>query len=79
MLEKEFKYYVDHQDELIKKHYGRYIVIQDENVLGDFGSEIEAVLYGKNDLKLPLGTFLVQQCMPGKENFTQFFANLMFT
>jgi hypothetical protein len=79
MLEKEFKYYLDHQNELVKSHYGRYIVIKDEKILGDFGSEIEAVLYARNEGKLELGTFLVQQCMPGKENYTQFFANLMFT
>lgn len=73
MLEKEFKYYLDNQDTLVKSHYGRYIIIKDDSVLGDFGSEIEAILYGKNELKLELGTFLVQQCLAGKENYTQFF------
>lgn len=79
MLEKEFKYYLDHQDELVKDHYGRYIVIKDDKVLGDFGSEVEAVIHAKNNLKLKLGTFLVQHCMPGEGNYTQFFhSRVMF-
>lgn len=73
MLEKEFQYYLSNKEELNKKHFGRFIVIKDLNVLGDFGSEIEAILYAKNDLKLPLGTFLIQHCLPGIENYTQFF------
>ena len=79
MLDKEFKYYLDHQDELVKSHYGRYIIIKDEKVLGDYGSEIEAILHAKNDLHFQIGTFLIKHCMPGKENYTQFFSNLLFT
>jgi prephenate dehydrogenase len=79
MLQKEFKYYLDHQDELVKQHFGRYIVVKDEKILGDFGSEVEAILFAKNNLHLEQGTFLVQHCMPGKENFTNFFhARVMF-
>lgn len=79
MLEKEFQYYVAHQDELVKAHFGRFIIIQDEEAVGDFGTEIEAILYAKNELKLQMGTFLVQQCLPGKENYTQFFhSRVMF-
>lgn len=73
MLEKEFKYYLENHSSLVKSHFGRYIVIKDEKILGDFNSEIEAILFAKNDLGLKLGTFLVQHCMPGKENYTQLF------
>jgi hypothetical protein len=72
-LEKEFQYYLDNQDELVKSHFGRYIVIKDERVLGDFGTEVEAILYSKDNLNLKLGTFLIQHCLPGEENYTQFF------
>ena len=79
MLKEEFKYYVEHQDELVKDHFGRFVVIKDQKVLGDFGTEVEAILYAKNDLQLTLGTFLVQQCLPGKENYTQFYhSRVMF-
>ena len=73
MLEQEFKYYLENQPELIKSHFGRFIIIKDQKVLGDFGTEVEAILYAKNNLKLELGTFLVQHCLPGKENYTQVF------
>lgn len=73
MLEKEFKYYKDHQDELVRKHYARYIVIKDQKVYGDFNSEIEAISYAKIELKFELGSFLVQHCLPGIENYTQLF------
>jgi hypothetical protein len=46
-LEKEFQYYLDHQDDLVKSHFGRYVVIKDEKVLGDFGTEVEAIIYAK--------------------------------
>lgn len=73
MLQKEFKYYLDHQDELAKEHFGRYIIIKDQKVLGDFSSEVEAILHAKKEIGLKLGTFLVQHCLPGKENYTQVF------
>jgi hypothetical protein len=73
MLNQEFKYYLDHQEQLVKAHFGRYIVIKDNEVLGDYNSEVEAILFAKNNLNLPLGSFLVQHCMPGKENYTQLF------
>jgi hypothetical protein len=73
MLKKEFEYYLKNQDDLVKKHYGRYIILKDETVYGDFSSEVEAILYGKNQLGFEMGTFLVQHCMPGKENYTHFF------
>jgi hypothetical protein len=79
MLEKDFKYYIQNQAELIKKHYGRFIIIKDQKVLGDFSSETDAIVYAKKDLHLPLGTFLIQQCSPGQESYTQFFhSRVMF-
>ena len=38
MLEKEFQYYLDNQDELVKKYNGRVVVIVGENVVGDYAS-----------------------------------------
>jgi len=68
-LEKEFKYYLEHQDELVKKYNGRFIVIKDCKVIGVFDSELEAV--EKTAEKYELGTFLVQKCEPGIESYTQ--------
>ena len=67
-LEKEFKYYLEHQGELVKKYNGKFIVIKDCEVIGVFDSELEAV--EKTAEKYELGTFLVQKCEPGAESYT---------
>lgn len=68
-LEKEFKYYLAHQDELVKQYKGKYIAIKDEQVIGVFDSELETV--NKTAEIHDLGTFLVQKCEPGSESHTQ--------
>ena len=68
-LEKEFKYYLDNQDELVKKYKGKYIVIKNCEIIGSYDSEIEAVNQTKE--KHELGTFLVQRCELGAESYTQ--------
>ena len=71
MLEKEFKFYVDNQAELVKKYEGKYIVIKNSEIIGSYNTEIEAL---ESSLKeYELGTFLIQPCLPGKENYTQSF------
>lgn len=69
VLEKEFKYYLDHQDELVKKYNGKVIVLKDSKVIGTYDSELEAVK--ETTKKHKLGTFLVQKCEPGTESYTQ--------
>ena len=71
-LENEFKYYIEHQNELVNAHYGRFVIIKDFKVLGDFGSEVEAILFAKSRLHLAMGTFIVQHCLPGEENYTNY-------
>ena len=68
-LKKEFEYYLENQDELVKKYNGKVIVIKDCSVIGQYESEIIAV---KETMKeYELGTFLVQRVQPGSENYTQ--------
>ncbi len=68
-LEKEFEYYLKNQDDLAKKYNGKYIVIKNQQVIGVFESEIEAV--EKTATNHELGTFLVQKCEPGETSYTQ--------
>jgi len=68
-LEKEFKYYLDNQDELVKKYKGKVIAIKNQKVIGVYDSEITAIQEtSKNE---SLGTFLVQKCTLDKENYKQ--------
>lgn len=65
-LDKEFKYYLDNQEKLLEKYYGRYIVIKDQEVIGDYDSEQEALEVASDEHEI--GTFLIQHCVPGKES-----------
>jgi hypothetical protein len=70
-LEKEFNYYLEHQDELVEKYNGKFVVIKDSQVLGAYKSQIEAIK--KTAEKHELGTFLVKKCEPGKSAYTQMY------
>ena len=70
-LEKEFKYYIEHQDELVRQYNGKYIVLKNLIVIGVYDSELEAVQ--KTAEEHELGTFLVQKCEPGSESYRQMY------
>lgn len=71
MLQKEFAYYLKHQSDLVKKYSGKFIVLKDEKVIGDYASHFEA--YNETVEKEELGTFLIQHCLPGKDSYSQTF------
>ena len=71
MLESEFKYYLDNRDELVKKFLGRYLIIKDQQVVGDYATEMDA--YNDGLSKYEPGAFLIQQCLPGDKSITQTF------
>ena len=71
MLREFFIWYLEHQDELVKKYNGKYIVIKDNSVVGEYNSDGEAVI--ESEKQYPLGTFIVQKCSPGTEAYTQHF------
>lgn len=68
-LKKEFDYYIEHQDELIEKYNGKFIVIKNQQVLGAYDSEVEAITTTTSEHEL--GTFLIQKCEPGSDSYTQ--------
>lgn len=71
MLEKEFQYYLDNQDDLVKKYNHRYIVIVGNKVVGDYSSNEEALSEAKKMYKL--GEFLIQRCSEGDSDYTSIF------
>jgi len=71
MLEKEFKYYLANQQELVKTYLGKYLVIKDEKVIGAYDSREYAL---QETTKVhPMGTFLIQLCSPGDTAYSQTF------
>lgn len=71
MLEKEFKYYLSHQKDLVEKHKGKFIVLKNEKVIGVYDSHSEA--YSETIKNEELGTFLIQHCLPGTDSYSQTF------
>jgi hypothetical protein len=70
-LKSEFDYYVAHQDELAMTYRGKFIVLKNCTVIGAYDSELEAVRESAKSHEM--GTFLVQKCEEGKQNYTQSF------
>lgn len=68
-LEKEFRYYLAHQDELLEKFRDRVVVIKNEKIIGDYSTETQAI--EETVKKHELGTFLVQKVAIGSD--TQIF------
>lgn len=71
MLEKEFEYYLKHQNELLQKYNNRYIVIVGSKVVGDYASNEEALVEAKKTFQL--GSFLIQKCTEGDSAYTYTF------
>jgi len=70
-LQKEFEYYIQNQGWLVSKYRGRHIVIKGQAVIGDYDSDMEAI---EETVKHhELGSFFVQKCEPGEENYTHTF------
>jgi len=70
-LKEEFDYYLKYQDELVKQYNGKIIVIKNGEVLGSYKNNMEAIQATKKEHEL--GTFLVQKCSPGPDDYTMTF------
>jgi hypothetical protein len=70
-LQDEFKFYIENQDAFVKQYRGRFIVIKDLKVIGVYDDKLIAVR--ETSKTHELGTFLVQKCEPGSDNYTQTF------
>ena len=71
MLDTEFKYFKDHQKELVEKFNGKFVSIVGQDVVGVFDTELDA--YTAMKQKYAPGTFLIQLCEPGETSYTQTF------
>jgi len=71
MLEKEFKYFLEHKEELEEKYNGRFIVIKDEKVIGSYSTQSEA--YFETKKLHEVGTFLIQKASSSPDSYTQTF------
>ena len=68
ILDKEFKYYLANQNELVKKYDGRHLVIIGESVVADYESFEQALFTSQEQYEI--GTFLIQKCSEGNKDYT---------
>ena len=70
-LQKQLEYFKSHQEELVRKYEGKFLVIKDQEVKDVYDTEIDAYTDAKK--KFEHGTFLIQQVLPGQESYTPTF------
>lgn len=71
MLDKEFQFYLEHQQELASKYNGKFIVIVGDSVVGVYDTNEDAYV---NSLKrYKLGEFLIQECSADASSYTTVF------
>ena len=75
-IEKEFRYFLDHQIELVQQYGGKFIVIKNQEVIGVYDTKTEA--FTETQKQHELGTFLIQECKHGAEVYTQTFHSRVF-
>ena len=75
MLEKEYEYYQNNKDSLVKEHKGQFIVIKGNEVIGVYLSREEALKETAKTNKL--GTFLIQEVTEKEgEEIQRFFSRV---
>ena len=68
MFRTELDYFIANQNDLVKKHRGKVLVIKGNAVVGVYESPLEAYLSAQKKHKL--GTFMIQPCRPGPSAYT---------
>jgi hypothetical protein len=74
-LKAEWDFYRAHQDDLVAKYNGKFIVMYGKKVQGAFETSGEAYEFGM--ARFEPGKFLLQKCSPGTKDYTvRFYAGL---
>lgn len=76
LLKAEFQYFIDHQKELVKKYEGKVLVIKDNQVIGAYETELQALT--ETCKTHEMGTFLIQKCDRGEDAYTAHFYSPCF-
>jgi hypothetical protein len=64
----EFRYYLDNQDDFVKKYDGKVIVLKNHEVLGTYDTELDAIMETRKEHEP--GTFMVQKVSEGEDDYT---------
>ncbi|TET35828.1 MAG: hypothetical protein E3J72_09985 [Planctomycetota bacterium] len=67
-LKDELEYFIQNQDELVKKYNGKVVVIKDKQVVGSFEKEAQAFI--EMSKKFKPGTFAIYKCISGPQAYS---------
>ena len=59
-LDRDFDYFLENHEALVKKYNGKFVVIKDQKVIGAYDDAMEAIKTTAK--KHEMGTFSVQEC-----------------
>ncbi|MBU0478162.1 hypothetical protein KKC91_06310 [bacterium] len=76
MLEREYKYYQNNKDSIIKKYKNQFVVIKDSKIIGAYSSREEALKESVKEYKL--GEFLIQEVSDKKNEQIQRFYSRVY-
>jgi len=68
MFQEELAFFIQNQEKLVREHEGKILVIKGNEVLGVYDTPLQA--YTEAQKAHPLGTFMLQPCIPGPEAYT---------
>ena len=68
MFESELDFFISHQDELVAKHRGKFLIIRGSEVVAAYDNPLEAYLTAQQSFAP--GTFMIQPCEPGPGAYT---------
>ena len=66
LLDRQYQYYQNNREKLLKKYDGQFIVIHNEKVVDSFGSERDAYIYSVQHFKI--GTFFIKEISSDKQD-----------
>ena len=70
-LKKDYQFFLDNKEELVKKYGGMHIVISNQKVMGCYDNENDA--YYDAAEKYGLGNFIIQLCTADESEYTMTF------
>ena len=68
MFQTELDFFIKNQEGLVNKYQDKVLVIIGEEIVGVYDDELQA--YFNAQKQYPLGTFMIQACVPGPEAYT---------
>ncbi len=68
LMKELFQYYIDNQEDFVRKYDGQVIVLKDNDVIGVYDNEWTA--FEETNKSHEAGSFIIQNVSPGDDAYT---------